>query len=170
VVDDRHGGTGTGSVAVTVTAVARAKAPIAVNDIVTTPRRTTVMGNVLTNDTDADTAHNLLRAVRVSGTAHGSLTLQSDGRFTYTPADTFSGTDTFRYTANDGTLVSNIATVTITVTSHFPGDHCDHDRGRKDHHRGDGCEHDRYDRGKDDHDRHRNGHYNGDHCEHDRRR
>ena len=37
-------------------------------------------------------------------------------RFTYTPNTNFNGTDSFTYTARDGTAVSNIATVTITVT------------------------------------------------------
>ena len=44
------------------------------------------------------------------------MTLASDGSFTYTPAANFSGTDSFTYTASDGTAVSNVATVTMTVT------------------------------------------------------
>ena len=43
------------------------------------------------------------------------MTLASDGSFTYTPAANFNGTDSFTYTASDGTAVSNVATVTITV-------------------------------------------------------
>ena len=39
------------------------------------------------------------------------------GAFTYTPDANFNGTDTFTYTASDGTAVSNVATVTITVTA-----------------------------------------------------
>ena len=38
-------------------------------------------------------------------------------RFTYTPDANFNGTDSFTYTANDGTADSNVATVTITVTA-----------------------------------------------------
>jgi hypothetical protein len=41
-------------------------------------------GNVLTNDTDVD--GDALSAVLVSGPAHGSLTLNADGSFTYTPS------------------------------------------------------------------------------------
>src|SRR5207247_2141357 len=37
--------------------------------------------------------------------------------FTYAPAPNFFGSDAFTYKANDGTADSNIATVTITVTS-----------------------------------------------------
>ena len=47
--------------------------------------------------------------------SNGSLTLNSDGSFTYTPDSGFAGSDSFTYTANDGTAGSNLATVTITV-------------------------------------------------------
>ena len=48
----------------------------------------------------------------VTGPAHGTLTLNADGSFTYTPAANYNGTDSFTYKANDGTLDSNVATVT----------------------------------------------------------
>ncbi len=71
-------------------------------------------GGVLDNDTDAD--GNSLTATLVSGPANGVLALSVDGTFTYTPNADFYGTDTFTYRANDGTVNSNVATVTITVT------------------------------------------------------
>jgi VCBS repeat-containing protein len=51
----------------------------------------------------------------VSGPAHGTLQLNADGSFTYTPNAGFSGTDTFTYRAADGAQTSDPATVTITV-------------------------------------------------------
>ena len=47
--------------------------------------------------------------------SHGSLTLNTDGTFTYTPNTGFMGTDSFTYIANDGVLDSAPATVTIEV-------------------------------------------------------
>ena len=44
------------------------------------------------------------------------MALAADGSFTYTPNANFNGTDSFTYTASDGTAASNVATVTITVT------------------------------------------------------
>ncbi|NQT41467.1 MAG: tandem-95 repeat protein [Planctomycetes bacterium] len=77
-----------------------------------TPLNVTLPG-VLANDTDPD--GDTLSAVLDSGPTNGSLTLGTDGSFDYTPNPSFFGTDTFTYTANDGDLDSNVATVTITV-------------------------------------------------------
>jgi VCBS repeat-containing protein len=70
---------------------------------------------VLGNDFDVD--GDPLTAVLESGTSNGTLTLNADGSFTYTPDPDFNGTDSFTYKANDGSSDSNVATVTITVDS-----------------------------------------------------
>ncbi len=68
---------------------------------------------VLANDTDVDA--DPLSAVLGTGPANGVLSLNADGSFTYTPNANFNGVDTFTYRANDGTVNSALATVTITV-------------------------------------------------------
>ena len=68
---------------------------------------------VLSNDGDAD--GDSLTVQLVASTTNGSLTLNSDGSFTYTPTADFSGGDSFTYKASDGQLVSNTALVTLTV-------------------------------------------------------
>jgi VCBS repeat-containing protein len=67
---------------------------------------------VLGNDTGGT-----LTAVLNTAPGHGTLILNANGSFRYTPSATYTGTDTFRYQAKDssGTL-SNIATVTITIS------------------------------------------------------
>jgi hypothetical protein len=47
--------------------------------------------------------------------ANGTVALNPDGSFTYTPRPAFSGTDTFTCTAADATTTSALATVTIAV-------------------------------------------------------
>ena len=69
---------------------------------------------VLSNDTDADLG-DVLSAVLDSDVSNGTLTLNSDGAFTYTPDTGFSGTDSFDYVANDTTEESAVVTVTLTV-------------------------------------------------------
>jgi VCBS repeat-containing protein len=91
-------------------------APVAADDAYATVQNTSLnvaAPGVLVNDTDAD--GDPLTAVLVTGPANGTLTLNADGSFTYTPAFNFTGVDSFTYVANDTTVDSNVATVTITV-------------------------------------------------------
>ncbi len=78
---------------------------------------------VLMNDTDPE--NDPLTAVQLAGPAHGTLTLNANGGFSYTPEAGFFGTDTFTYAAFDGTDSSVEATVTLTVaarpTNSVPG-------------------------------------------------
>src|SRR2546429_6171884 len=71
-------------------------APVAVNDSYTTAEDTTLnvaAAGVLANDSDVD--GDSLSAVLVSQPTHGSLTLNSDGRFGYAPAATHHAADSF---------------------------------------------------------------------------
>src|SRR5207245_1486226 len=52
----------------------------------------------------------------VAGPAHGTLSGTAPA-LTYTPAANYNGLDSFTFKANDGSLDSNTATVTITVTA-----------------------------------------------------
>lgn len=73
---------------------------------------------VLTNDQDIDA--DTLSAVLVQGPAHGLLTLNADGSFSYTPDANFVGTDNFTYQASDGTLSSSAMQVTLVVNAVVP--------------------------------------------------
>jgi adhesin/invasin len=68
---------------------------------------------VLANDQDAD--QDPLQAELVSNVSNGTLTLDANGGFRYTPAADFQGDDSFTYRANDGSDDSSPATVRITV-------------------------------------------------------
>ena len=68
---------------------------------------------VLANDVDEDGDN--LSAILISGTTNGTVNLNANGSFTYTPNAGFGGTDTFRYRASDGTSQSQTVTVLITI-------------------------------------------------------
>jgi Tol biopolymer transport system component len=96
-------------------------APAAAADAYTTEANTPLAvaaPGVLANDGDPD--GDPLSAQLVSGPSHGSLALNVDGSFTYTPADGYAGPDSFAYTASDGALDSNAASVAITVQAARP--------------------------------------------------
>ena len=57
------------------------------------------------------------RRSKSSDPAHGTVTISSNGGFTYTPTAGYSGSDSFTYKATDGTADSNVATATITVNA-----------------------------------------------------
>src|SRR5207253_2203849 len=94
-------------------------APSAANDSFSTaedtPLTIAAAAGVLVNDTDVD--GNALTALVVTQPAHGTLTLNADGSFIYTPAANANGPDSFTYRANDGSADSNVATVTVAVSA-----------------------------------------------------
>ena len=93
-------------------------APVAVNDGYGTPEDTDLVvsaAGVLTNDTDAN--GDPLTATKTADPANGTVTLNANGSFTYSPSTGFTGNDTFKYRASDGTDQSNEATVTVTVSA-----------------------------------------------------
>ncbi len=90
--------------------------PLALADVYDLNIDTTLIENtpgILANDTDGD--GDSLTAVLVTDVANGTLTLNADGSFSYTPDNGFSGTDSFVYRADDGTDQSSDVTVTINV-------------------------------------------------------
>ena len=68
---------------------------------------------VLANATDPNGAS--LTAVVVSQPTYGSVTLNGDGSFSYTPGSNFTGSDSFAYEAYNGLAYSTPATVSLTA-------------------------------------------------------
>jgi hypothetical protein len=124
VVNDSRGAT-SAPATVTLKVTAQPDPPVAVQDSYRTRAGTPLVvgaAGVLANDSDAD-GDRSLRAVQVPthptyGTwpQHGTVTLQENGGFTYTPAAGFSGQDGFFYRVVDSTGRSSaIVPVVITV-------------------------------------------------------
>ena len=70
---------------------------------------------MLSNDSDASDAE--LNPQLVRGPKHGTLTIEDDGSWHYVPEANFHGTDSFAYQVSNGQQLSNVAQVTLEVTS-----------------------------------------------------
>ncbi len=111
VANDGLGDSDPATVTITVNPVN--DAPVAGDDEAETDEDTSVVIDLLANDNDVD-GDDLTIGI-TGGPVNGTLTENEDGTFTYTPAENYFGTDTITYTVTDGELLSNEATVTITV-------------------------------------------------------
>ncbi|RJE73577.1 hypothetical protein BGP78_18330 [Pseudoalteromonas sp. MSK9-3] len=100
----------TAQVAITVTAVN--DAPNAQNVSATTEEETSVSMTLNGSDIDGDNVSFIITNQPSNGTA----TL-SGGQVNYTPNDDFTGTDSFGYQANDGSLTSQTAVADIQVNN-----------------------------------------------------
>ncbi|WP_146247773.1 Ig-like domain-containing protein [Curtobacterium sp. MCSS17_006] len=81
----------------------------------------TVSGTPVTRDARhgllADDQGTGLTAAPARKPAHGTVTIQRNGAYVYTPAAGFTGTDTFTYTVTDASGQTATATATMTVVA-----------------------------------------------------
>lgn len=115
VVTANDGKGGTVSQTINVTIAAVADAPVADSD--NTSALTVAedgTGTVVIAYTDPDGDN--VTATVVTGPAHGTLTPNADGSYTYKPAANYNGSDSIVYTVSDGTSTTTV-TVPITVTA-----------------------------------------------------
>ncbi len=87
--------------------------PIALSGNFKTMEDVGVTGRLEASDIEGDALTYIIN----ESPKHGKLELTDHqlGRFEYTPATDWSGTDTFSYIANDGTTYSNVADVSIEI-------------------------------------------------------
>jgi VCBS repeat-containing protein len=112
---DCEGDCSTATVTITVNPVN--DVPVAVNDVITTNEDNPVTGNAATNDTPSGDCANTWSLVGTNGgAAHGTVTMNTNGTYTYTPAANYNGTDVFNYKLCDCEGDCSTATVTITIT------------------------------------------------------
>jgi VCBS repeat-containing protein len=78
-----------------------------------TTEDTPVSGQVVASDADG----NPLSYTAGTAPAHGSVTINPDGTWTYTPGSNFNGTDVFTVTISDGQGGISTATVNVGVTA-----------------------------------------------------
>lgn len=86
--------------------------PVAGDDTATTAENASVTVDVLANDTGEG-----ISVTSVTAPTSGTATKNADGTITYTPNAGFSGSDSFDYTITDANGVTDVGSVTVTVTA-----------------------------------------------------
>jgi len=114
-ISDGNGGITTANINVTINPVN--DNPIATDDSFSGNEGSVITGNVLSNDTDADSDALSVTPASITTVNGGSVDLLADGSFTYIPATGYNGSDSFNYTLLDGTGLSDAGTVNIDITS-----------------------------------------------------
>ncbi len=110
----------TSTAQITVTIHGANDAPVAFNDTYSTNEdialtALTTAPGVKANDSDVDTAMSVVNATTVTNPTKGNVAMNTNGTFSYVPNLNANGQDTFTYRLNDGSLNSNIATVTVNI-------------------------------------------------------
>ncbi|MCD0461024.1 choice-of-anchor M domain-containing protein [Roseiconus lacunae] len=98
---------------VTINVQPQSDAPTAVDDTYVVGRGSSVHGNVLMNDFDAD--GDALVTTLGATVMKGSLDFNADGSFVYTPQSGFDGSDHFVYSVTDGEGLVSTANVVINA-------------------------------------------------------
>ena len=99
---------------VTITVTPVNDAPVAVPASISVTKNTTFNGTLVATDPDGDS---LTYSAGSVAAAHGTVVIAANGTYTYTPAANYTGGDSFSFKANDGTVNSGEATVTVTVSA-----------------------------------------------------
>ncbi|SFS00788.1 tandem-95 repeat protein [Anaeromicropila populeti] len=101
------------SAVVTVTINSVNDAPVCQNAVQSVLEDATLNGVLSASDVEGDT----LTFSVVENAKNGRVSLNEDGSYSYTPDNNYFGNDSFSFSTNDGTANSNVAEVSITVTS-----------------------------------------------------
>ena len=109
---DSHNATDNGAVAFQVTNAA----PIAPDVARNTRPATAVSGALAATDADGDP----VTFARGAAPAHGSVSLNANGSYLYTPAAGYVGSDSFTFTASDGYGGSDTSSFTVQIANNVP--------------------------------------------------
>jgi gliding motility-associated-like protein len=122
-VCDSKGNCVTRPVVITVTPDSNGSAndaPSANDDAVITPINTPIPGNMKGNDTDPNGDVLTYDTTPVIPPTNGTVVINADGTYTYTPAAGFIGNDQFVYRVCDARGLCSVATVYISIQSVKP--------------------------------------------------
>ena len=90
-------------------------APYAIDDVNITPLNQSTSGNVLSNDIDLEDDELIINTHPIDDVDNGTLVLNSDGTYTYTPNPGFVGADIFTYEICDNRSPALCDTARVTI-------------------------------------------------------
>ena len=111
VANDGTSNSANATINVTVTALN--DTPVANSQTITVGEDTPFSGTLTAVDADGNS---LTFSAGTVAAQHGTVVINANGSFTYTPNANYSGPDAFSFKVNDGTINSADATVTVNVT------------------------------------------------------
>jgi len=116
-VTDTGGPVTTSLASYALTITAYDQPPTATGALLSTPLDTVLNGTLTGLASDPESCGCLVyrKDPVPTATAHGSVVINANGSFAYTPTTGYNGTDSFDYIVNDGSTDSNTATVQIIV-------------------------------------------------------
>jgi len=92
-------------------------APVLTADFATVDEEATLKGSsLLLNDSDPDGDKLIINTLPKIAPSHGTLLINADGTFVYTPNSNFNGIDGFVYEVCDNVAPSLCSTVSVTIT------------------------------------------------------
>jgi hypothetical protein len=92
-------------------------APVAQAAVYETPIDTPLSGQLVATDVEGSPLTYAITTLPVNGSV---IVNPATGEFTYTPNPGRTGTDSFKFRANDGALNSSIKTISIVIKSPIP--------------------------------------------------
>ncbi|WP_206018233.1 Ig-like domain-containing protein, partial [Pseudoalteromonas sp. Z9A5] len=104
---------GLSSATLTITVIGTNSSPESIPENKTTNEDTPVSGQVIASDAEGD----ILTFTVDIDPINGSVSINTDGTYLYTPNEHFNGTDTFTVKIDDGNGGTSTQTITITVDS-----------------------------------------------------
>ncbi|MBM7060389.1 retention module-containing protein [Pseudomonas sp. UL073] len=110
-VSDGQGGSATATA--TVTIIGSNDAPLAAAQTATTNEDTPFNGQVVASDAESDA----LTFKLLTGAQHGTVTVNANGSYLYTPSSNYNGPDSFKVQISDGQGGITETTVAVTVVA-----------------------------------------------------
>jgi VCBS repeat-containing protein/ELWxxDGT repeat protein len=111
-----HSLDGSATKTVTITIVGRNDAPSAQDAVASGDEDHKINGQLTAVDVDSGD-HLIFQLAPNGGPAHGSVTIETDGSYSYTPDANYNGSDSFNYMVIDGQGVTVFATVHLTINA-----------------------------------------------------